>query len=119
MAKSDFGSKKELQEYINSLKEIDAQYKELNRLAKEHANIPGKAKQEILNQLKGLRQQFDTHKEILASIKQAEKELASYEKTQKICTVLNIVEVTVKGFKRHVQVNSFSDHVVLFNDHSG
>lgn len=76
----NFANKQELQDYINSLKEIDAQYRSLNRQAKELADSPGKAKNEVSAQLKALRLQYDTHREILASIKQAEKELKSLTK---------------------------------------
>jgi len=76
----NFGNKQELQDYINSLKQIDAQYKSLNRQAKELADVPGNAQQAVLKQLKALRLQYDTHKEILASIKQAEKELKNFTK---------------------------------------
>ena len=86
MAKSDFSSKKELQEYLSGLKEIDAQYKSLNRQAKELANSPGKAKVEVQRQLKELERQNDTHKEILASIKRAQKELDGFGDSQKKIT---------------------------------
>jgi predicted nucleic acid-binding Zn-ribbon protein len=82
MAKSDFGSKQELQEYLKSLKEIDAQYKNLNKQAKDLANVPGKARVEIQKQLKELEKQNDSHKEILASIKRAQKELDAFKDTQ-------------------------------------
>lgn len=77
---SNFGNKQELQDYLNSLRQIDAQYQSLNRQAKELASVPGSAQQAVLKQLKTLREQYDTHKEILASIKQAEKELKSLTK---------------------------------------
>jgi uncharacterized protein YukE len=82
MAKSDFGNKQELQEYLKSLKEIDAQYKNLNRQAKQLADTPGKARAEIQRQLKELEKQNDSHKEILASIKRAQKELDGFKNTQ-------------------------------------
>jgi len=85
----NFGNKQELQDYINSLKQIDAQYQSLNRQAKELADVPGKAQQVVLKQLKTLREQYDTHKEIIASIKQAEKELKSLTKeTEKAAKAL-------------------------------
>jgi len=77
---SNFANKQELQDYLNSLKEIDAQYQSLNRQAKELASVPGNAREAIKQQLKTLREQYDTHKEIIASIKQAEKELKSLTK---------------------------------------
>lgn len=77
---SSFTSKQELQDYINSLKQIDAQYRELNRQAKLLASTPGAAKNAVLEQIKALRIQYDTHKEILASIKKAEAELKSFTK---------------------------------------
>jgi hypothetical protein len=82
----NFGSKQELQDYINSLKEIDAQYQSLNRQAKELASVPGSAKNAILKQLKALREQYDTHKEILTSIKQAESELKNFTKQSEKAT---------------------------------
>ena len=72
----NFANKQELQDYINSLKQIDAQYQSLNRQAKELASTPGSAQQAVLKQLKTLREQYDTHKEIIASIKAATKELS-------------------------------------------
>ena len=83
MAKeSNFGSKQELQEYLTGLKQIDAQYKILNAEAKKLRDVPGGAKQQVQQQLKDLQTQYDTHKEILASIKLATKELDDFEKTQ-------------------------------------
>jgi len=82
MAKSDFQSKAELQDYLNGLREIDAQYKKLNAEAKKLADVPGGAKQQVQQQLRDLRIQSDSHKEILASIKLATKELNDFEKTQ-------------------------------------
>jgi hypothetical protein len=83
MAKeSNFGSKQELQEYLAGLKQIDAQYKILNAEAKKLANVPGGAKNQVKQQLRDLQTQYDTHKEILASIKLATKELDDFEKTQ-------------------------------------
>lgn len=77
---SNFANKQELQDYLNSLRQIDAQYQSLNRQAKELANVPGNARENIKGQLKALREQYDTHKEILASIKKAESELKSFTK---------------------------------------
>jgi uncharacterized coiled-coil DUF342 family protein len=86
---SNFANKQELQDYLNSLKQIDAQYRELNKQAKELANVPGNARENIKGQLKALRLQYDTHKEILASIKQAESELKSFTKeTEKAAKAL-------------------------------
>lgn len=82
MAKSDFGNKQELQEYLAGLKQIDAQYKILNAEAKKLADVPGGAKNQVKQQLRDLQIQYDTHKEILASIKLATKELDDFEKTQ-------------------------------------
>jgi hypothetical protein len=82
----NFGNKQELQDYINSLKEIDFQYQSLNRQAKELASVPGSAKNEVLKQLKALREQYDTHKEILTSIKQAESELKNFTKQSEKAT---------------------------------
>jgi len=82
MAKSDFGNKQELQEYLAGLKQVDAQYKILNAEAKKFRDIPGGAKNQVKQQLRDLQSQYDTHKEILASIKLATKELADFEKTQ-------------------------------------
>ena len=77
---SSFTSKQELQDYINSLKQIDAQYRELNRQAKLLASTPGGAQNAVNAQLKALRLQYDTHKEIIGSIKRAEAELKSFTK---------------------------------------
>ena len=82
MAKSDFQSKAELQDYLNGLREIDAQYKKLNAEAKKLADVPGGAKQQVQQQLRDLRIQSDSHKEILASIKLATKELNDFETAQ-------------------------------------
>ena len=86
MANGDFGSKQELQEYLAGLKQIDAQYRSLNKQAKELANTPGNAREAIKKQLKELKEQNDTHKEILDSIKRAQKELDSFSNTQEKIT---------------------------------
>ena len=94
MAKSDFGSKQELQEYLAGLKQIDAQYKILNAEAKKLRDTPGGAKQQVQQQLRDLRIQSDTHKEILASIKLATKELNDFEKTQE-----KSIDINLKAYK--------------------
>lgn len=86
MANGDFGSKQELQEYLAGLKQIDAQYRSLNKQAKELANTPGNAREAIKKQLKELREQNDSHKEILDSIKRAQKELDTFSNTQEKIT---------------------------------
>ena len=96
MAKSDFGSKQELQEYLAGLKQIDAQYKILNAEAKKLADVPGGAKEQVKQQLRDLQIQYDTHKEILASIKIAQKELDSFNNTQK--------KITTEGKKMQTQL---------------
>ena len=87
MAKSDFGSKQELQEYLAGLKQVDAQYKILNAEAKKLAAVPGGAKEQVKQQLRDLQIQYDSHKEIIASIKLAQKELDSFNNTQKKITI--------------------------------
>ena len=105
MAKSDFGSKQELQEYLAGLKQIDAQYKILNAEAKKLADVPGGAKEQVKQQLRDLQIQHDTHKEIIASIKFAQKELDSFNNTQK--------KITTEGKKNANtaanMVNSFGE----------
>jgi len=83
MAKSDFDNKQELQEFINGLQKVKAEYNALNKLAKELASSPGKAQQEVRKQIKALNEQYESYKSILNSIKNAEKELDTFNKTQK------------------------------------
>lgn len=83
MAKSDFGSKQELQDFIDGLQKVKAEYNALNKLAKELASSPGKAQQEVRKQIKSLNEQYESYKSILASIKDAEKELDNFNKAQK------------------------------------
>jgi hypothetical protein len=82
MAKSDFGNKQELQEYLAGLKQVDAQYKILNAEAKKLRDIPGDANNQVKQQLRDLRSQYDTHKEIGISIKRAQKELDGFKDAQ-------------------------------------
>ena len=72
--KSDFQSKEDLQEYIDGLREVKSQYDSLIAKAKELANQPGKALNDIKNQIKQLEKQNDTYEEIVNSLKQAQSE---------------------------------------------
>ena len=108
MAQSNFQSKAELQDYLNSLKQIDAQYKILNAEAKKLRDTPGGAKQQVQQQLKDLRTQYDSHKEILASIKLANKELESFNNNQ---------NKIVAGGKKSAKV--FEDMVDSFGELDG
>lgn len=82
MAKSDFQSKEDLQEYIDGLNQVKSQYDSLIAKAKELSNQPGKARAEIQKQLKELEKQNDSYSEIVKSLKQAKSEYDKLSNSQ-------------------------------------
>lgn len=108
MAKSDFGNKQELQEFIDGLQKVKAEYNALNKLAKELASSPGKAQQDVRRQIKALNEQYESYKSILNSIKDAQKELDNFNNTQK--------KITKDAEK---SANAFDDMVDSFGELEG